>query len=179
VCVVFDSDVVVKPQVHQALSRFRGFLESRGAEVRVVYLPHGEGGKKQGVDDFFVAGHGVDDLLSHATTELRGQHAGEDEELREVYRATPDGIVWNKPTRDGTSPTPLTNFVAEIVSDVVEDDGAEERHTFERSGRAYHAECALPCGGSDHLTYTTLVSGWCQRGPGLTPALCSLSTHSA
>ncbi len=71
VYVVFDSDVMVKPEVHRALSRLKGFLENRGAEVRVVYLPHGEGGKKQGVDDFFVAGHGVEDLLSHAATELR------------------------------------------------------------------------------------------------------------
>jgi hypothetical protein len=131
VYIVFDSDVIIKPQVHKALSRLKDFLESRGAEVRIVYLPHGEGGKKQGVDDYFVAGHGVDDLLSHATTELREQHVEEDEDPPEVYLATPQGIVWNKPTRHGTSPTPLTNFVAEIVADVVEDDGAEEKHTFE------------------------------------------------
>lgn len=78
--IVFDSDVIIKPQVHKALSRLKDFLESRGAEVRIVYLPHGEGGKKQGVDDYFVAGHGVDDLLSHATTELREQHVEEDED---------------------------------------------------------------------------------------------------
>jgi hypothetical protein len=117
--------------VHKALSRLRGFLESRSAEVHIVYLPHGEGGKKQGVDDYFVAGHGVDDLLSHATTELREQHVGKDEDPPEVYLATPQGIVWNKPTRHSTSPTQLTNFVAEIVSDVVEDDGAEEKHLYE------------------------------------------------
>src|SRR5215210_2867664 len=131
VYIVFDSDVVVKPPVQHALRRFRAFLETRGAELHIVYLPHGEGGKKQGVDDYFVAGHGVDDLLSHATAELREQHAGEDEDPPEVYLATPQGIVWNKPTRHGTSPTPLTNFVAEIISDVVEDDGAEEKHTFQ------------------------------------------------
>jgi hypothetical protein len=131
VYVVFDSDVMVKPQVHQALSRLKRFLESRGAEVRIAYLPHGEGGKKQGVDDFFVAGHGVEDLLSHAATELREGSGEEDEAPPAVYEATPNGMVWNKPTRDGVSPTPLTNFTARIVSDVVEDDGAEERHTFE------------------------------------------------
>ena len=111
VIIVYDSDVALKPQVHQALDRLKSFLESRGAEVHVVYLPHGEGDKKQGVDDYFVAGHGVDNLLSHATTELREQHVGE-EDPPQVYLATPQGIVWNKPTRHGTSPTPLTNFVA-------------------------------------------------------------------
>jgi hypothetical protein len=131
VYVVFDSDVMVKSQVHKALSRLRGFLESRSAEVHIVYLPHGEGGKKQGVDDYFVAGHGVADLYKLATTDLKEEHVGEHEDPPEVYLATPQGIVWNKPTRHGSSPTPLTNFVAEIVSDVVEDDGAEERHAFQ------------------------------------------------
>jgi hypothetical protein len=132
VYVVFDSDVTVKPQVSKALERFKRFLESGGAEVLIVYLPHGEGGMKQGVDDYFVAGHTVDDLLSHAATELRGPHASDEDEAPEApYRETAGGIVWDKPTRDGTSPTPLTNFTARIVSDVVEDDGAEERHTFE------------------------------------------------
>jgi hypothetical protein len=136
VYIVYDSDVELKPQVHKAPSRLKSFLESRGSEVHVVYLPHGEGGKKQGVDDYFVAGHGVDDLLSHATTELREQHVGENEDPPEVYLSTPQGMVWNKPTRYGTSPTPLTNFVAEIAADVVEDDGAEEKHTFEIGARS-------------------------------------------
>ena len=136
VYVVFDCDVVVKPQVHKALSRFKGFLESRGAEVRVVYLPHGEGGKKQGVDDYFVAGHGVDDLLSHAEADLREPPHEENETPAVAYRATPDGIVWNKPTRHGTSPTRLTNFTAKIIADVVEDDGAEEKQAYEIEARS-------------------------------------------
>jgi hypothetical protein len=136
VFIVYDSDAVSKSQVHEALSRLKSYLESRGAEGHVVYLPHGEGDKKQGADDYFVAGHTVDDLLGHSTRELREPpRDDEDEDIPEVYRATPDGIVWNKPTRHGTAPTPLTNFTAEIVSDVVEDDGAEEKHTFEIEAR--------------------------------------------
>lgn len=131
VIIVYDSDVALKPQVHQALDRLKSFLESRGAEVHVVYLPHGEGGKKQGVDDYFVAGHGVDDLLDCATSELREPPGGEDAAPAEPYVATPGGIVWNKPSRHGTTPTPLTSFTAEIVGDIVEDDGVEERHSFE------------------------------------------------
>src|SRR5215217_1484744 len=144
VYVVFDSDVMLHPQVYAALERLKQFLEGRGAEVQVIYLPHGEGGKKQGVDDYFVAGHGVDDLYDLATTELREQHVGENEDPPEVYLSTPQGIVWNKPTSHGISPTPLTNFVAEIVADVVEDDGAEEKYTFEiearSGGRVRHFE---------------------------------------
>ncbi len=133
--IVFDSDVMLKPQVHEAVRRLKGFLESRGAEVWVIYLPHGEGGKKQGVDDFFVAGHSVDDLLKYATSELREPAGGEDATPTEPYVVTPGGIVWNKPSRYGTNPTPLTNFTAEIVGDVVEDDGIEERHSFEIGAR--------------------------------------------
>jgi hypothetical protein len=78
VYIVFDSDVMLKPGVHQALARLKGFMESRAAEIAVIYLPPGTGGTKQGVDDFFVAGHGVEDLLSLATTELRELSIGDD-----------------------------------------------------------------------------------------------------
>jgi len=37
----------------------------------LIYLPSGEGGAKQGVDDFLAAGNTVDDLLAYATTELK------------------------------------------------------------------------------------------------------------
>jgi hypothetical protein len=134
--IVFDSDIMLKPAVYKDMLRLKNILEFRKAEVAVIYLPHGEGGKKQGVDDYFVAGHTVDDLLAHSTQELR--EPPQDDENGEPaarYRATSQGLVWDKPTRHGISPTPLTNFVAEIVSDVVEDDGAEEKHTFEIEAR--------------------------------------------
>jgi hypothetical protein len=76
VFVVFDSDVMLKPEVHAALSRLKGFLETRGAKVMPIYLPAAEGGEKQGVDDYLVSGPTVDDLLSLATTELRGPSTG-------------------------------------------------------------------------------------------------------
>ena len=47
------------------------------------------------------------------------------------YRETPAGLVWDKPTQNGSVPTPLTNFTARIVRDVAEDDGAEVRRNFE------------------------------------------------
>lgn len=57
------------------------------------------------------------------------------------YRETDDGIVWRRRERNrNTGPgqpaevindIPLTNFTARIVSDVVEDDGAEERRRFD------------------------------------------------
>ena len=52
------------------------------AEVAMIYLPSTEGGGKQGVDDFLATGHSVDDLLSHATSELREPPAGTFEETQ-------------------------------------------------------------------------------------------------
>jgi hypothetical protein len=48
------------------------------AEVLQIYLPSGESGAKQGVDDFLAAGYCVDDLLAYAASELREPPEGED-----------------------------------------------------------------------------------------------------
>jgi hypothetical protein len=60
--IVFDSDVMTKPQVKLALRRLTAFLHNRGATVAAVYLPPAAGGRKQGVDDFFAAGAAAGDL---------------------------------------------------------------------------------------------------------------------
>jgi hypothetical protein len=129
VYVVFDSDVMLKREVYAALARLKGFLESRGAKVGLLYLPPGEGGGKQGVDDYLAAGHSVEDLLALATGELR--HPPGEEHPAIPYRATPKGMVWDRPTADGPVQVPLANFAAKITADVVEDDGAEVRRRFE------------------------------------------------
>src|SRR5262249_53330335 len=46
------------------------------------------------------------------------------------YRATPHGLVWSKPTRDGFTDVPLSNFTAVISAEITEDDGAETRKRF-------------------------------------------------
>lgn len=120
----FDSDVMEKPAVYHALARLKGFLESRGAKVRVVYLDGGEDGAKVGLDDFFAAGRTVDDLLALATTELRAPP--KDHEDRAGPYFVRDGcILMEKPSKDGPVVVPLTNFDARIVADIVQDDGAE------------------------------------------------------
>ncbi len=80
----FDSDVMQKREVRMALKRLMRFLTRRGADVRVIYLPVKDGGAKQGMDDFFAAGHTVDELLTYAQTELRGS----DDDERKPSQAT-------------------------------------------------------------------------------------------
>jgi putative DNA primase/helicase len=61
VVLAFDSDVVVKRPVQQALGRFAQFLANRGADVSYLHLPH-NGDGKTGLDDYLAAGHTVDEL---------------------------------------------------------------------------------------------------------------------
>src|SRR5215471_272098 len=77
VYLVFDSGVMTQREVYRALERLGSFLVSRGAQVRYVYLPSGESGKKVGVDDFLALGHTVDDLLALATPTLRPLLSGD------------------------------------------------------------------------------------------------------
>jgi hypothetical protein len=130
VYVVFDSDVMLKTSVHAALVRLRSFLEAQGADVAVIYLPSGPHGEKAGIDDYFAAGHALDEVMALATADRRSPPQ-EDRTDDATYTATPAGLVWHKPTKEGSIPMSLTNFTASIISDVVEDDGAERRRVFE------------------------------------------------
>ena len=130
VYVIFDSDVMLKPQVHAALARFKPFLESRGARVWLIYLPVDPSGKKTGVDDYLVAGHTMDELLALATPTLRSLPKDATEH-DQPYRATESGLWWHKPTQNGAVDVPLTNFTARITGNVAEDDGAEVRRRFD------------------------------------------------
>jgi hypothetical protein len=78
--IVYDSDVMQKSQVQNALRRLHEFLRARGADLRVIYLPYGPGATKTGVDDFIATGKTVDDLLTLATDELREMPQEQDQE---------------------------------------------------------------------------------------------------
>ena len=58
----FDSDVMLKIEVHTALVRLGAFLSNRGAHVAYAYLPSSDGGKV-GLDDYLAAGGKVPDLV--------------------------------------------------------------------------------------------------------------------
>jgi hypothetical protein len=63
---IFDSDVATNPKVENALRRLAAFLQSRGAIVKIVYLPAGPGGAKTGLDDFYARGGTKAELFSLA-----------------------------------------------------------------------------------------------------------------
>lgn len=60
VYIAFDSDVVAKPGVQQALNTLAEELMLRGALPYIVYIPEGDNGEKQGLDDWCVNNPGSD-----------------------------------------------------------------------------------------------------------------------
>ncbi|MGH9939300.1 MAG: DUF927 domain-containing protein, partial [Blastocatellia bacterium] len=71
VYIVFDSDVMEKKGVYAAMKRLKPFLELRGADAKIIYLPAGDGAAKVGLDDYLATGKTVDELLALATDKLR------------------------------------------------------------------------------------------------------------
>jgi len=130
----FDSDVMEKKEVSAALVRLKKFLQHRGAKVLIIYLPHGDGGRKMGMDDFFAKGHTQEDLLALATPDLRKSPHQEDDATC-PYRETSNGLVQAREGRDGEYYLPLTNFCATITAQVDEDDGADKARVFDIEAR--------------------------------------------
>lgn len=90
VYLAFDSDVMEKPQVHEALRRLADILKSRAAHVLYVYIPTPDG-RKMGLDDFLADGGTVTDLLSTATDTLRRVLGDEvDDKLDTLPEPTPE-----------------------------------------------------------------------------------------
>ncbi len=140
VFVVFDSDLMIKPQVHAALARFKAFLESRHAKVLLIYLPNAEDGSKVGLDDYLAAGHDVDDLLALATIDLRSIPVeGDPQAPSGPYEVVDGRICCVRETKYGTVNVPLCNFVASVVEEVELDDGVE-------TSRAYLLDGTLASG---------------------------------
>jgi hypothetical protein len=70
VVVLFDSDLEANPHVLRAQTQLARALADRGAKVKVMMVPEGGGGAKQGLDDFIVANSAdaVPDMLAEAET---------------------------------------------------------------------------------------------------------------
>lgn len=60
--IAYDSDVLDKRGVKQALTRLSQWLSGRGAIVHVVQFPAPDHGAKIGIDDFLAQGHTIDDV---------------------------------------------------------------------------------------------------------------------
>lgn len=129
VFIVFDSDVMTKSPVEYALRRLKTWLESRGANVLVIYLPAGPERAKVGLDDYLASGGSESSLRKLATAELRELQSTDSEVA--AYFEHDGRMYWNRPTGDGHVPVQLANFTARIVSELTVDDGVSPRRTLE------------------------------------------------
>jgi len=88
VYVAFDSDVMVKAEVQQALARLTEHLYRKGAEVFHVILPDNKG--KVGVDDYLLM-YNASDLLKLAVMPLSPSPIGKDEPAEDILQAVMSG----------------------------------------------------------------------------------------
>lgn len=107
VYIVFDSDVLMKAGVMDALNALAEQLKNRGALPYMVLVPEGDEGKKQGLDDYLVNNPLVD--IRELTT--RAQPMTEARKLFElneklVYVMNP-GIIVNRVTGFKMSPSAM------------------------------------------------------------------------
>lgn len=70
IVLAFDSDVMTKKSVRQALNRLSDFLKSKGARVKYLHMPDLPDGAKCGLDDWFVEGNTREALFGHAHDSL-------------------------------------------------------------------------------------------------------------
>jgi hypothetical protein len=83
--------------VQKALEGLVEFLRSRGAIVEIVYLPEGEDGRKQGVDDYLASGGSVKELLElYVENDLRDDLGEVGKSLADVE---PEEVEWLWPRR--------------------------------------------------------------------------------
>ncbi|MCC7173443.1 MAG: DUF3854 domain-containing protein, partial [Planctomycetes bacterium] len=159
VCIVFDSDLLTKSAVQQAMWRLRSFLDSKGAKVRVVRLPNGDGGAKVGMDDYIATGKTIDDLLALASDAIPEP---EDKSPTTVepprYEARSEGLIRIRKTPEGDDvATLLTNFCATIEAEVVHDDGVEIQRAFRicASWQGGSATVTVPAREFDAMNWAT------------------------
>jgi hypothetical protein len=132
VYIAFDSDISVNEHVQAAAVKFGEMLRGRGAEVKWVVLRGGPTGQKQGLDDFFAAGHTLEELRGRAVGELPfPQPSAEPSGEHQGYRSTPEGLFRAVVIKGQVELEPLTNFPARITAELVVTDGVEQHSELE------------------------------------------------
>ena len=92
-----------------------------------------DGDFKKAAKDLAAEGHGAKPAKQNIGEQFEEEDG--DRKLAGAYEANQDGMIYWQQTKDGIVPARLTNFRAEIVTDVVEDDGTETKRCFEVAAR--------------------------------------------
>lgn len=129
VYLVFDSDIITKTSVQMALNRLSEHLTRKQAYVRVLQLPPGPDGEKVGVDDYFMQGHTIDDLIACEQITPTVMYSLK-ERSNNLYTINEGCLCAIK----DDIPNPLCNFSAKITEDILKDDGKTQVRWYKVSG---------------------------------------------
>ncbi|MEP7338016.1 MAG: DUF3854 domain-containing protein [Acidobacteriota bacterium] len=122
--IVFDSDVMTKKEVRQALNRLVEYLQRKGAHANCVYLPS-ESDAKVGLDDY---------LLKHSVDELKGLINAPRPVVKaapvhvELLEEAPAMIARPLMLLDGKAVAAIWPYVKVTVTETTNKDGEVVRH---------------------------------------------------
>jgi hypothetical protein len=135
----FDSDVISKPQVQQALTALRTYLGGKGGRVFTVYLPEGPEHTKVGLDDYLL-NHSVADFWALAQADPDPANLPVEDAHAPEFEVRNNVICMLKLTEDGRVSTPLCNFDAHIDGISIRDDSVSAVREFVVSGTNVRGE---------------------------------------
>jgi len=143
----FDADNTVNKQVRLAQLRYAEFLNRKGGIVKYCNLPADGAGNKMGIDDYLAAGHSVDDLWALVSDDLPVFVEPPQAEIPVItneYIVHADRLCWKKQKQNGGYVIePLCNFTANILEEIIHDDGIEEKRCIAIEGQL-HNGISLP-----------------------------------
>lgn len=167
VYLVFDSDILEKIQVYNALSRLRDWLKQRGANVFVIYLPAMDDGSKCGVDDWYAADptRTFSDLLKLASKDLIKPAI---DIRREVYTMVADSLPGAPVSADIVVPLGYelgSGGVAKIEQDRRSEDSLAERRIPVALAPIYISSRSYEINTDEQqltLCYEGATGNWCE-----------------
>jgi hypothetical protein len=124
--IIYDSDIFTNVQVRRAAGRLGAWLKSKGARPVFLWPPEIDGEQPKGVDDYFYLGGDLAHLWGTHSETLPPSAARTGPRQGIPYREDAGGIVWDRPTAQGATAQPLTNFTAKITGHTIRDDGSGE-----------------------------------------------------
>jgi hypothetical protein len=136
--ILMDSDAHTSAQRHQPIEEFARALQGRGARAYDVVLPLLAGMQKTGADDYLMAPNlGLANLLAliNRAAAIRQRPQYLDAGANHAYEVRAGSIYHMRATAHGTIPQQLCNFTANILCNVLRDDGQERVRQYEIEGR--------------------------------------------
>ncbi len=158
VYIVYDSDITTKLPVKKACERLVEHLKRKGAQCSIIQLPQSADGKT-GVDDYLAQGHRLEDLKALVVSSP-DQIDEEAIAFHSPLYTIHEGQFCVIKSIDGMKvKSPLCNFTARIIDEILEDDGLQENRVFTVDGMLCNGrqlpEIKVPAAEFSNLNWVT------------------------